>query len=364
MRLTTGLLLVVLLLFAGSCDGGKEDANGRAEVVAVSDTIASAERPVFYVRDPGDAHRLMAYDWTGERRGDVRVSASEPFGAYPSPDGTMMLLTHGHVLSGGEAVGSVAPGMWAADGTHVCTFLNEHGAPGAFEERKVSDNRYEGRSVGASLFVQTTTGDMQRVVDYGSFGPHGGPEVLACNVLADRAVIVERFVGQPSEPSVVRLTDGQILYEGLPSESEPLLDIVSSQDGSLLAEGATASLFGNSFLVRAVPAGNVVSRVSGGGAVAFSGDNSRVLTVQYLNGGNEFGEYQVIELDTGRVVWSAVLSPGTIVTRPYSGDLLVASRSWEPSKTRENVNDAFEDMWLIPADGPARMLLQHVMPLQ
>src|SRR3990170_1824063 len=140
MRLQLALWLLLLAVGIASCGGEKGGVGGYpplpgpkpdAEVVAVSTTIASSDTPVFYVRDADDPHRLIAYDWTGQRRGELTVSASEPFGVYPSPDGTMILLTHGHIVSGGEALGKVARGTWAGDNEHLCAFLNQKGGPGA-----------------------------------------------------------------------------------------------------------------------------------------------------------------------------------------------------------------------------------------
>jgi hypothetical protein len=85
-------------------------------VVAVSSAIASVDHPVFYYRDPDNAHRLIAYDWDGIRRGAIDVTASEPYGVYPTADGRMLLLMHAHVASGGQPVGKVASGAWAGRG--------------------------------------------------------------------------------------------------------------------------------------------------------------------------------------------------------------------------------------------------------
>src|SRR5437899_2459645 len=67
---------------------------------------------------------------------------------------------------------------------------------------------------------------------------------------------------------------------------------------------------------------------------------------------------------TGPSIWNAVLSPGTVLTRPGTGDFLVASRTHELSRTRVNSTDTFEDVWLVSADGSARILLKHAAPLQ
>jgi hypothetical protein len=40
------------------------------------------------------------------------------------------------------------------------------------------------------------------------------------------------------------------------------------------------------------------------------------------------------------------------------------SHEREASKTWQNGNDPFEDVWLVPANGIARLLLQHVVPVE
>jgi hypothetical protein len=337
-----------------------------AEVVAVSSGIASPANPVFYYRDATDSHRLVAYDWSGKRRGEIEVAASEPYGLYPSADGTMILLSHAHVLSGGRSVGLLSTGTWAGDDDHICAFLNELGGRGSPRSKQISANDSEGIDTPGWLFEQSVSGQSKRVAAYGSFGPHGGPVVLACNAQLGRAVIAQSFVAQQSGIEVLDLSSGQVLYRYTQTQAAQPAGVVVSEDGSLLAEGSTAStLKGNdSFVVHRLPGGSVIAQISGGGAVAFSSDNTRVLTVQYLNGSNQAGRYRVVDLATSRIVWSATLSPGTYLTRPGTGDFLIASRTYEPSATRPNGTDAFEDVWLVPADGSALMLLKHAVPIE
>ncbi|HEV2033248.1 MAG TPA: hypothetical protein VGU71_03465 [Candidatus Dormibacteraeota bacterium] len=178
-------------------------------------------------------------------------------------------------------------------------------------------------------------------------------------------MIAQTFVAQQSSIEVLDLSNGHLLYSFAQSQAAQPDGVVVSEDGSLLAEGSTASTWnGNdSFVVHRLPGGAVVTQIGGGGAVAFSSDNTRVLTVQYLNGSNQAGMYRVVDLATSRVVWSAVMSPGTHLTRPGGGDFLIASWTYEPSTSRPNGADSFEDVWLVPTDGSARMLLKHVVPV-
>jgi len=374
MRDLTGLAVIALALVGcgqSLGDIGYPPLPGPApdtEVVAVSSAIASVDHPVFY-RDPDNANRLIAYDLDGMRRGAIDVTASEPYGVYPTADGRMLLLTHAHVVSGGQPVGKVANGTWAGDNRHLCVFLNQLGGPGMPRTRQIGPNSYQGINTPGTLFYQSVGGPSRRVVDYGAFGPHGGPAILACSARTDRAVIVQTFVASQPDLEVIRLSDGQLISHGIAARSASQPDgLVASVDGTLLGEGSSASGWNpggeNSFVVRRLPDGQVLAHITGSGIEAFSADDSKVLVVQYQNGGSQSGRYQTIDLATLRSTWSAVLTPGTVRTRPGTGDFLVASRSWELSKTRANRSDPFEDVWLVPANGPARLLLQHVPPLE
>jgi hypothetical protein len=337
-----------------------------AEVVAVSSEIASAARPVFYFRDAKNSNRLLAYDWTGKLRGAVVVSASEPFGASPSSDGTMLLLMHAHVLSGGRAVGKVSSGNWAGDNSHLCVFLNHLGGPGRIRTRQLSSNSFESIATPGTLFYESVTGGTRKLLDYGEFAPHGGPAVLACSAANDRAVIGGSFVGSLSGLTMIRLSDGHVISRTLGGAHVGADGTVVSRDAMLLALGSTGgvSMAGSdAFTVFRLPGNELVAQIRGSGIEAFSADNTKVLTVVDVGGSNEQRRYQVIDLATSRSLWSRVLGPGTVLTRPGSGDFLVASRTFEPSKTRVNSSDPFEDVWLVSADGSARLLLQHASPL-
>jgi hypothetical protein len=196
------------------------------------------------------------------------------------------------------------------------------------------------------------------VAGHGAFTSHGGPSVLACDAEADRAVVFESFTG--SNIRMLRLSDGEVIYQ----HPETRAGVLVSRDGSLLAEGATSGhTQGTSFVVYRIPSGEEVARIAEGGIVAFSDDNSRVVTVRYLGTSNEFGRYRVVELATGRVVWERVLSPGNVFTRPGSADFIVGGSSWEPSGAPDGRRDRFEDLWFVPEDGPARLLLEHSSPV-
>jgi hypothetical protein len=179
-------------------------------------------------------------------------------------------------------------------------------------------------------------------------------------------VIGGSFVATISGLTLVRLSDGHVISQQLGQAHAGPDGTLVSPDASLLALGSTGGVSmpgADAFTIFRIPGNEVVAQIAGSGIEAFSADDTRVLTVEDIGGSNEHRQYQVIDIATGRSTWNAVLSPGTVLTRPGSGDFLVASRSHEPSRTRANGLDPFEDVWLVAADGSAHLLLKHASPL-
>jgi hypothetical protein len=368
-----GVLLIALALTGcgGSANAGYPPLPGPSpdtEVVAVSRDIATPQRPVFYYRDPKNRNRLLAYDWSGVLRGTVTVAATQPFGVEPSADGTMLLLFDAHIQSGGHAVGRVARGTWAGDNAHLCAFLNTIGGPGLPRTRQVSANESTGIDTPGALFYEPLTGKSRKVIDYGQFGPHGGPAVLACSAPNDRAVIGGSFVASMSGLTMVRLSDGKIVSRNLGGPHGGADGTLVSADGTLMAQGSTGGQSSggyDAFTVFRIPSNQVVAEITGSIIQAFSADGTRALTVEYVGNSNEHGQYSVVNLATGLTLWSSILSPGTFLTRPGTGDFLVASRTYVANPSRpSDAATPFEDVWLVSADGSARKLLTHAVPLQ
>ena len=338
------------------------------EVVAVSSEIASPSRPVFYLRDQKDSNRLLAYDWGGVARGSLTVSSSEPYGVYPSADGTMLLLMHASVTSGGRSLGRTTNGRWAGDNAHLCAFLNRIGGPPGYAPRQVGPNSFENYATPGTLFYESVDGSSRRVLDYGQFGSHGGPVVLACSASNDRAVIGGSFVADVSGLQVIRLSDGKVVGLGPSRPTTGADGVMVSADAKLIAIGSTAGISvgaaGDAFSVYRISDNTKIAHITGGGLAAFSADDSRALIVEDVGGSNERQQYQLIDIASSRPLWSAVLTPGIVLARPGSGDFLVGSTTREISATNPNAYDSFEDLWLISADGSARLLLKHVSPIQ
>lgn len=103
--------------------------------------------------------------------------------------------------------------------------------------------------------------------------------------------------------------------------------------------------------------------VSTGGAIAFSDDNSRVVTVLCENNGSETGRFSVVDWQSDTVLWSIEGGPGTVLTRPGTGDFLISLTHYRPSIDRPGERDAFEDTWIVHRDGSARLVLRDAAPV-
>jgi hypothetical protein len=257
--------------------------------------------------------------------------------------------------------------MWAGDNAHICTFLNQLGGPGAPRTRQVSANELEGLNTPGALFYQSAQGQARHILDFGTFTPHGGPTVLACNAKTNRAVVAQSFVAELMPIEVVRLADGHVIGTGPRRPSSGPAGVIVSQDGTLVGLGSSVGYGsgpGASFTVYRLPSNEVVRQIAGGGIDAFSSDDTRLVIAEDVGNSSERQHYQLIDLANGATLWSADMSPGTVWTRPGTGDFLIASRTWEPSKTRPNGNDPFEDVWIVSADGSARLILKHASPIE
>lgn len=329
-----------------------------ALVAEVPAAVASPARPVFWALEAPESHVLVAYDWQGVRRGTVTVEGAG-FGVLPSPDGTRLLLLNAESVHGARLIGHAPWGIWADDDSHVCAF----GGPGG---QLAQDSPARAPGGPAALYItDVTTSESRKVIDDGRFGEMGGPVILACSVPQDRAVVATSFVGQISGAVRLRLSDGVSRPVSLRGPGAGPDGVVVSNDGRYLGERSTAGTFtgsgsGDHFTISATAGAGVLREIPGG-IVAFSDDDSRVLTVTFKNS-NMSGVYRLVDWQSGAVVWTMTVEPGTVLTQPRSGSVLVANRMYEPSTIRPNGNDAFEDIWIVQADGRATEVLRHVPP--
>src|SRR5579864_240771 len=132
-------VLWLFLLLAGSagvgCSGSRSVTTRAAlpledqVVVRVPPTVASPDHPAIWFRDAVDDKLLVAYDWSGHRVGDLRVTNSEPYRAPQSPDGTELVLLHAHPQTGAVVVGGARGYVtWAGDSEHLCSLRQADGS--------------------------------------------------------------------------------------------------------------------------------------------------------------------------------------------------------------------------------------------
>jgi hypothetical protein len=333
-------------------------------VVEVPSTVASAENPAIWFRDRTDDHLLVAYDWKGDQVGSIRLSYSQPFGALQSPDGTALVLMYAQPASGATVVGRADGDVtWARDSSHLCSFRQPSGA-----DFLALGTTLQGSGEPGALFVDDpATGASRRVMRFGTNNPMGGPTVLSCSVPDDRAVVGQSFTGQVSSLHVVTLATGEsAAFSPQPPPSAPALQgVVASADGTLIGEGSTAGTWANTnqFTVYDSSTGTALATVPNG-IVTFSDDDRRVLTVEYLNNSDQEGIYRLVDWRTGAVLWSDQLAPGSFLTRPNSGDVLVEpNSSWGPVSGLQGTRQPYTTPIIVRPDGTT-LQLPEVRPLE
>jgi hypothetical protein len=341
-------------------------------VVATSPSIASSAHPVVWFRDYTDDHLLVAFDWSGRAVGSMRVRASEPFGALQSPDGTALVLLHAQPSSGGTVVGHTKGQVsWARDSSHLCAFLTQGGDVYQPTLTPATPPAPPGEFIGygaiGALFIDTIAPPQSRRIEtFGTFGDHGGPTVLACSIPDARAIVGNTFVATTSQVHAINLnTDASVGAPGFGSQTGNIAQgIVASADGRLVGLGSTAGIGWehNSFIIRAVDTGGTLASLPGA-IVAFSDDDSRVLTVAYLASSNgSAGRYSLIDWRSGHVVWSAELNVSTAVVRPGTGDMLLEPWTYRPVPGA-NRSQPFTVPLVVHADGSTIPFAAELRPV-
>jgi hypothetical protein len=253
---------------------------------------------VFYVRETGNPHGLIAYDWSGARRGSVRLPTwVEISRLRPAPNGSGFLLdpsTPGDYAAyfdrGGRTLfetndSGFLSQAWADDSVHVCVLSD-------------SGNGTE--------LVTRLPGKGDRAVLTRLSGVY---VVAGCSVRNDVIVLAGS-----SGIEVLRLSSGRVLAT-MPAAGP----VLASTDASYIAvstEGAgpvpvykTSDLFGP-----------VAQLDVGLQPLAFSGDDSLILASQ------PGGEVKAIALRDVRVAWTynaSAASVDLVVARPSNADFVL-----------------------------------------
>jgi hypothetical protein len=249
---------------------------------------------VFYIRAPGNPHGLVAYDWSGARRGSLTLPTwVEIARLHPAPNGSGFFLNPatpgdyaayfdrgGRTLFESDDAGFVSQ-AWAHDSTHVCV-LTDHGLltrlPGQPD-----------RSVPAPFYANYT--------------------VAACSLRTDVIVLASS-----TDSEVVRLSTGRTL-RSLATEGSTL----ASADANYIAVSsngaAPVAVYKTSDF--STPAAQLDASLQ---PLAFSGDDSLLLAT------DSAGEIRALAWRTGKIVWTYNTSGanlGLVLARPSGGDFVI-----------------------------------------
>jgi len=270
---------------------------------------------LFFARDPGNAHGLLAYDWAGNRRGSIKLPTWVDVSRLrAAPDGSGFMLD------------ARFPGDYAAYFDRLAQTVVETDDPTFTSQVWAADARsvcvISTTDAGVTL-ARRMLGFADRVVRIPLPDDLvGGPITIeACSSKSDTAVLQV----QASDPSgnresvVVRLklSTGAVLNQGSVGPGAAVV----SPDGALLAVApngtgsAAAQIYRTSDLAKPVaelPPGVVPS--------AFSGDDSLLLV-----GTGSAEAVEVLDWRSGKALWHRdVASPyGPWVVRPSGGDFAI-----------------------------------------
>jgi len=293
---------------------------------------------------------VYSLDWTGKPRATIRIS--QPAGVGPkygpaprtirsvSPDGSRLLLSDGTALDqSGGAVGQIDGTVgfdwrWAEDNTHVCELT----VPGY---ASFKGGTLEGP---VSLLWTSLTSKPRTVAIVGSAGATDSVEVVACNRGTDRAVVMQStIVSVPNRNSmsaisaakelmVIEISTGRFLYRHIyPIGSQPLsgTQVVVSSDGHYAAESLHYAALemklsrdpASATTIRGLPSGRELGTIDSGNVVAFSGDDSLVLTTTSRTADSL--ESQSIDWKSGQPAWKRSGGFQFVVARPGARAFLI-----------------------------------------
>jgi hypothetical protein len=298
-----------------------------------------------YYREAANPDKLVRTDWEGKPAGGLALRGK--FKA--SPDGSRLLLPDGQVMTAEGRMLPAAPpnSVWADDSRHLCAILDADGNP--------ANQPLPGQAVNgqlplnpayppAFLYALSAGEAPHKVAPVPSFTGFsaGGPQVAACSLRSDVAVITYSSFARPWVAQVNRLSDGaHLLGPPDPQANYPRPNYTGvsavSPDGQLFV---VENVHSYSKEIRRLPDGEMLAqlpfyvRVSG-----FSADGTRLVAMDVpdcnLNGGvgpcisvaghphsNPLAA-RVIEWRTDREIWSADGYPGSFAARPGASDVAV-----------------------------------------
>ena len=300
-------MVAALLLVAAGVTFVQYQRQGDAGPPAGPDDPPSGVQ-LIYLRDASRSHWVVAYDWSGARRGSIQLpSWFDVTQLRASPDGSGFMLdpqSVGDYAAYFDRLGrtrvetddsAFASQVWAADARNVC----------------VLDLTETGMAV-----ITRSAGSPDRiahVVPAPRFPGSGPLTILACSLRNDVAI-----VQLATRVLRLKLSSGAVQADvDLGADT-----VVASSDGAYIAAGSTSSdsapIYRTSDLTS--PVAVLAASVA---PLAFSGDDSSLLTSAPLAGGSTL---RVIDWRTGKATWSRGLTTpfGPWMARPSSQEFVIA----------------------------------------
>ena len=316
-------------------------------------TVGPPITPLILFSAPASPYQIDGMTWDGRISGQVTRVPENGSGVDSSnPAGTLfvdfpkVLDRSGRVvaqLTGGpyanSGVGDYFVGTWADDETHYCQSVPVF-APGPLGAN----------SVPATLQLTTPGGTPRNVAQVGEVSSeYNNVKVVACSVLADRAVVVESDPNGRGSPVdvyqywVVQLSTGKVLWTHDLSSLVPVVGppgkaivrVVSSRDGRYVAEvgsSGTSAIYG--------PDGTLVGQVANL-VLAFSWDGSLVVAGHTesevfnncprssISSCVPFPQPQVIRWRDGTIIWTVPAGHTFAAFQPEPGGASFAIAAYD-----------------------------------
>jgi hypothetical protein len=189
---------------------------------------------------------------------------------------------------------------------------------------------------------------MRRVAPVGSIGPRGGPDIIACSVTNDRAVIAENGMSGTTAIRMFALSTGRPLNQR--SYAGASVSVISSHDGRYLAEQtSTFDAYGQaavSTLIRRTLDGRILARLDNRRVLRFSWDGMRVLTAPTFTG----NDVTLLDWQTQNVVWQQPRDTATD-RRPIFSMAQPNGPAMAIALGRVDRGGLADQLWIIAADG-------------
>jgi hypothetical protein len=204
------------------------------------------------------------------------------------------------------------------------------------------------------------------VATVGQFGANANTTIVACSARTGFAVLAERTASALTQAAktgldpvtklvVVDLSDGAVLYQReYAVTSDPIGGILvsASSDGRYVSEVYTVVRQGPAARVqiRSLPEGNVVATMGQTNVQGFSGDDN----VAFVVGGDTPGSAQLVNWRTGQVIRNELGGPVLGASQADGSAFIVRKPT-----TRNGL--LVNDLWLVPASGPSRLIDTDVL---